>query len=47
VATIECDREFPVEGFFPQMAQTLDIATRHGSRRARPAVRPAAGCRAH
>jgi hypothetical protein len=25
VATIECDRLFPVDGFFPQMAHTLDM----------------------
>jgi hypothetical protein len=25
VATIECDRLFPVAGLFPQMAQTLDM----------------------
>jgi hypothetical protein len=30
VATIECDRLLPVDGFFPQIAHTLDIATRHG-----------------
>ena len=26
VATIECDRLWPNEGFFPQMEQTLDTA---------------------
>jgi len=31
VATIECDRLLPLAGFFPQIAHTLDIATRHGS----------------
>ena len=41
VATIECDREFPVEGFFPQMAHTLDmrramVADVHARRCARP-----------
>ena len=25
VATIECDRLLPVDGFFPQIAQTLDM----------------------
>jgi len=28
VATMECDRLLPVEGFFPQMAQTLDMRPR-------------------
>jgi hypothetical protein len=28
VATIECDRLFPVDGFFPQIAQTLDMRPR-------------------
>ncbi len=28
VATIECDRLFPVDGFFPQIAQTLDMRLR-------------------
>jgi hypothetical protein len=25
VATIECDRLLPLDGFFPQIAQTLDM----------------------
>jgi hypothetical protein len=27
VATIECERWFPNAGFFPQIAQTFDIAS--------------------
>ena len=42
VATIECERLFPLCGFFPQMAQTLDmrramVAERRGPIRKRQA----------
>jgi hypothetical protein len=38
VATIECDRLFPVDGFFPQTAHTLDMRPRSVAERGEPMV---------